>query len=798
MKTTPDLSFGSWLGLRRKAFDLTQGELAERVGCAVITIQKIEANERRPSKQMTRRLATPLQITEQDYPEFEAFARQGECAHHFAKYEFTSGITHWGQFSRRASNLPVPPTALIGRDKDVALACRRLLEDGIRLLTLVGPPGVGKTRLAIQIAACLLNSFEDGVFFVSLAQVQDPEAVMMTIAQTLAVNQIGEQSFTNRLKEYLRDKQMLLVLDNFEQILTAAPLIGDLLEGCPWVNVLVTSRSPLSIRGERCLPVLPLTLPDEGSVERDPQILIRFSSIELLVSRMQDVQPEFLLTNENSGVIEAICRRLDGLPLAIELAAGRVGSMPLEMLLAKYSERQILYMEGLRDLTDRHRTLYHAIDWSYALLSADEKILLTRLSVFSGGCTAEAVESVMPELPAQVSLEALRALVNHNLVMKYQKNGAPRYTLLETIRTYAKQRLIENGQEELIRQRHAEIYLSLAEQAMRYLRTSEQVTWLDRLELERPNLRFALSWFLNTTGDVNKGLRLAGALGWFWNVRCHVSEGFYWLVYALNTGENACPDLRIEALIGMGSLAFLQGNLALARTGFEECIALCRAAGTSHQPELALALGGLANVMMYQIDPQAVKRAAEESLSISEQIGDTWGIGMALLLTAEAQLLNRDYHGAVNNFIMGLSALRKTGDRWGIGSALMDLGYTYLLLGDLKRARAFLEESTALLCEIGERSVRSLTLNILAQVVQQQGDHQQASMLYRECLDLLNKAGIEASIADVQYNLANFVQAHGNYSLAQRLYCQSLELFSERGDEQGIARCQAGLAEVMV
>lgn len=796
MKTTADNSFGAWLRKRRKALDQTQGELAGQAGCAVITIQKIEANQRRPSKPMAKRLAECLKIAEVDYPAFLEFARLGRQSHRFSVIGAGDDTTVWRWSPHQLTNLPVPPTAIIGRDHDIALARRLMLDEGARLLTLVGPPGVGKTRLAIEIAASMLDEFEDGVFFVSLASLLDSEQVVQAIAQTLAVNQLGERTFAERLKEYLRDEQALLVLDNFEQVLSAASFIGTLLAECPWVSILVTSRAPLAIRAERQFLVHPLALPDEGSAESDPQSLMRYSAIELMALRAGDRQPDFTLTSENANTIVAICRRLDGLPLAIELVAARIGYLEPQMLLEQFSARNILWVDGWRDLPDRQRTLYHAIDWSYTLLTVDDRVLLSRLSVFYGGCTEEAAQNVMLEHPAQVTLDGLRSLANHHLVVQYLHLGNLRYTLLETIRAFATQRLAESGEQDQIRQACADYYLWLAEQAEPFLRTATQLTWLDRLEAERPNLLAALEWFLEVEEDVEKGLRLAGALGWFWNVRCHVSEGRQWLAKALDVGANVRPELRITALIGAATLAFQQGDLAVARAMLEECVILCRAAGSSQRRNLSLSLGGLANVVMYQIDHQAVRLAAEESLAISKQIGDPWVTGMALLLIAEAHLLERDYHGAKSDFEAGLTILRDTGDRWGISSALMDLGYTHLLLGDLDTASTLLENSVALLREVGERSVRSLTLNILAQVRLQQGDYAQASLLYSECLDLLHKMGIEASIADVQFNLARFVQAHGNYSLAERLYNASLKMYAEQGDEQGIARCRAGLAEI--
>ena len=445
---------------------------------------------------------------------------------------------------------------------------------------------------------------------------------------------------------------------------------------------------------------------------------------------------------------------------------------------------------------ERHRTLYDGIDWSYALLTPEEQLLLARLGVFVGGWTLEAAESMMRDITPHASLttlDALTSLVNNNLVVRQKHSGELRFTLLETIREYALERLAEKGEEETSRQRHAKYYLALAEEADPHLRTTAQQVWLDRLDIERGNLRAALAWFIEHTADVESGLRLAGALGRFWAIRSYVSEGRNWSAKALQKGSGAPPAFRAQVLSRAGALAW-PGDLAAARLLLEESIVLYRELCPSQEWELALALTAFALVLAYQADPDSVQLAAEEAETLFRQVEDKWGVALALAVVGEAHLLRHDYIGACSRFEESLALFRGTGDKWGIGIPLLNWGYTDSLQGNLDAARARIEEGIIMHREVGERLMRSLFLNILAQVVQQQGDYQQAAELYHESLDLLQKMGLESSIPDVLYNLAHLAESQGHYLLAARLYDKSAAIFSEQGNEQGVAKCHAGLA----
>ncbi|MCW5883326.1 MAG: XRE family transcriptional regulator, partial [Anaerolineae bacterium] len=490
----------------------TQRELAAAAGYAEVTLRKVEADELRPSREMAQRLAKALQISPQEHAQFLRFARA-------EGYELPSQIST--ETSRDAltapGSLPLPRTRLIGRAHEVAAVGEQLLRDEVGILTLTGPGGIGKTRLALEVAADLLDDFADGVYFVSLAPIQDPAHVLSAIAQTLNIREQGSQPLRESLMAHLRSRRVLLVLDNFEHVVAAAPLTLELLSGAPGLKVLCTSQVVLRLRAEHEFPVAPLPLPPlpegrrqkaEGGTRHavgsrpqagdgDTEYALRitdYPSVQLFVQRAQDVRPDFALTPALAGPVAEICRRLEGMPLAIELAAARVKVLPPTALLARLERRLTLLTGGARDLPARQRTLRATIDWSYNLLDEAEKTLFRRLAVFVGGCTLDAVETVCWADSGDLAdpLDLLGSLVDKSLLRSQDEGEVPCFVMLETIREYAREQMIASGEWESLALEHARYFVALAERLSGALQGRDQAASLDELEREHDNLRAVL------------------------------------------------------------------------------------------------------------------------------------------------------------------------------------------------------------------------------------------------------------------------------------------------------------------
>ncbi|HEY0069990.1 MAG TPA: tetratricopeptide repeat protein [Chloroflexia bacterium] len=784
-------TFSQLLKERRKALDLTQEDLAERVGCSIWTIRKLETGDRRPSRQVVELLADALRVPADQRPAFSNLARTSSGAGEFVVHASN------GAASQTPGNLPVSPTPLIGRKAEVEKARTRLLTDGVRLLTLVGPPGIGKTRLALEVAGELLDEFGDGVFFVPLAPVSAPPLVASTIAQVLGLKETSDESVDATLIQHLRHAKALLVLDNFEQVVSAAGLVGDLLARCPELKVLVTSREALRLRGERQFNVPPLALPGEGQLPT-VEALAGYAAVQLFVERAQAVS-NFRLTEENAGAVATICARLDGLPLAIELVAARSKLLPPKAILSRLmgpgaDGRASLRLAagGARDLPPRHQTLRAAIEWSYDLLEEGEQKLFARLGVFVGGSTiaaAEAVCNARGDLPID-PLEGVESLLDKSLVRQSGQEDEdvsidwePRFEMLETIREYAKERLEGSGEEEQIRYWHAEYYLALAETAESELRGPQQGEWLERLEQEHDNLRAALQWSLgqpqaNRPNDSNESdesdegeknderveiaLRLCGALGRFWEMHSHLTEGRKWLDMALERGTGtaasaasaASPAARAKALSGAGTLARYQGDFARARLLFDESLALRQALGD--KKGIAASLNNLGTV--------------------------AWGMG--------------DYATARLLFGESLAVRRELGDKHSVAGSLSNLAAVCRHLGEHDEARRYQEESLALMRELGNKRGIATALNNLGGVAWGQGDYATARQLFEESLALEREIGHKSGIADGLCNLGEVLTAQGDYAAARPLHEESLRIRQELGDRWGYAFSLEGFARL--
>lgn len=670
----------------------------------------------------------------------------------------------------RLDNLPRPRTALIGREAELVAASAELLRDDVALLTLTGPAGTGKTRLGIAVAAAVADRFADGVCFVPLAPIADPALVAPTIAKTLGLREAGNQTAIEGLKHYLRDRRLLLVLDNLEQVVAAGPEVMELAAACPHLKLLVTSREVLRVTGEHEYPVPPLPLPEAALALPAGDGLVAElganAAVRLFIERAREVRSGFELTAGNAAAVAEICRRLDGLPLAILLAAARVKILPPAALLTRLDHRLQFLTGGPRDLPARQQTLRGAIVWSYDLLDPAEQRLFRSLGVFVGGWTLEAAEAVCAGLGLELDLlDGLSSLVDKSLIRQRLVDDEPRFFMLETIREFALECLDEMVELEAARRSHAEYCLALAEAAEPELHGPRQIEWLNRLEREHANLRAALTWSLGTGlgapdssepgADPILGLRLAAALGRFWHKRSYFREGYRWLTHALAANPAVASDgasmgaefvaTRARALYQAGLLAHFQDQLGHAETLLTDALDLFRRLGDGRWIARTLAtLGSAASVAG---DDSRASRLFEESLSLAQAIGE-----------AEVAAL-----------------------------VLRQIGFSNWQRGQLDAAAEYLEESLRLCRKLGSISDLAWALNYLGNVARERGEHERSKTLLAEALGLLNELGEKRGLATCLLALGKLACTLGDYERAEAYLSESLTLAIEQGEKRAIA-----------
>jgi predicted ATPase len=792
-------SFGALLRFLRLRGDMNQRDLAIAVGYSEAQISRLEQNLRLPDPDVLRaRFLPALDLA----GEPELADRLLELAHAARNKsapapepppEPTAGPPAEEPLPASPAPLPAYPNALIGRDAEVAAAAALLAEPGVRLVTLTGPGGIGKTRLGVAVAAASAASFPHGAAFVPLATVADPRLVPAAIAQALDVPTSASRPPEVALRQWARDRQMLLVLDNFEQVASAAPALAELLAAGAGLKALVTSRTLLRIYGEHELPVTPLAMPRDAAP--DAEALADFPAVQLFVERARAARPSFTLGPDNARAVAAICASLDGLPLALELAAARLKLLSPAALLAQLGDRFAALTGGPRDRPARQRTLRAALAWSYDLLSPDEQALFRRASAFAGGFDAAAAHGVCADEPDPfITHELLDALANHSLLQPAEgAAGELRFTMLETVRAYAAEQLHASGEEAAARERHAAFFLQLAEDAAAALGGAEQARWLDRLEREGDNLRAALQWSVEARAG-EAAARFGAALWKYWRMRSRQSDGRAALEALLAISADAVHPARGYALYGAGWIAHDQGEFARAGAYYEASLQLYRALGDARG--IAEALHGVGEAAKLRKDFAAARAAFEESLALNEARGDAEGIAWTLDHLALIAFEQRDFPPMLAQAQSALRRFRALGHAWGTATALLHVGMAQNGLGDYAAAAASLREARDRYVQLGNRSNSAVPQRHLADALFEQGEVAEARSQLEESLQLSLGVGNRRLSARAMIGLARIALIEGALDEGALLAEVGAAILQEAGDERDVALAQRALGRV--
>ena len=775
--------FGKRLRRLREAAGLTQEELAGRAGLSPNAISDLErGRRRRPYPYTVRSLADALELSGEERDSlFAAVPKRGGGA----------ATPTAPAAASESSLLPTPPTPLVGRERDLREIATFLGRPEVRLLTLTGTGGVGKTRLAIRAAWEAAGLFADGVAFVALAPLGDAALVVPTIARSLGLKEAEGQSTRESLSVYLREKRFLLVLDNFEHVLEAVPEVAKLIESCPDLVVLATSRAPLRIQGEQEYPVPPLTLPPSTRSPAVEEVLDSHSG-RLFAERARAASPAFELTSHNAAAVAAICWRLAGLPLALELAAARVRFLDPAALLSRL-DRALSGGSWARDLPERQRTMRATLDWSHDLLHEPEKALFRRLSVFAGGFTLEAAKAVgMAEDPgAEDVVELLGNLVEQSLVVAKQDADGVRYGMLEPVRQYALEKLNESGEAGEMRLRHAGYYLALAEEAEPRIKGHDQVEWLDRLEAENDNLRAAMGRSLEA-GEARTAARFGWALAMYWVMRARYSEGRLLMEQTLEGDEGGLPaQMRARVLWALASCMYGSGDDERLMAISKESVALFRLAGDRHGEAYALEMVGFAALRLGEFDRAA--RILEEALEGFREQEDAYGSALILTHLAVVPLRRGEYQRAAGYAEEALALTRLTGDRLAANIALHVLAQAAWALGEYERTVAYFREALVLASEAADKTSSAYCMQGLAAVAGTRGQPRRVARLLGAVEALVKAAGIPLYVATADHDLHQRAASAARERLGEKEWSSAWDEGQAMTTEQAVEYALKGI-----
>ncbi|HEY0739570.1 MAG TPA: tetratricopeptide repeat protein [Herpetosiphonaceae bacterium] len=813
-------SFGTWVRRRRKALDLTQVALAHRVGCAEVSIRKWEADALRPSLEVAQRLADCLDIPAELHEKFVQAARAECCVDRLPKPAVAIELDRAAAPEPPSRppmprSLPAQTTPLIGREDEITRVCSLLRESHVRLLTLTGPGGIGKTRLSLAVGAEVMPRslavdpeveplFPDGVFFVPLATLSDPNLVVVAIAQALAVQETNRQPLIESLKSFLHSRKLLLILDNFEHLLSAAGVVAGLLRAAPELKVLVTSRALLHVYGERSFSVPSLAYPDPA-VLFSPELLLQCGAIQLFMDRVRAVDLSYPFDDAAISTVAQICRRLEGLPLAIELAAARISLYSPTDMLACLEQALPFLKGGAVDQDDRHQTLSHTIAWSYNLLKPSERTLFRRLAVFVGGFTLGAAISVCDLDNTPDLLDEVQALLDQSLLKKATSaGGEPRFCMLAMIREFALIQLTLSGELEIVALRHAHHYRRLAEAAEPKLVRQESIAWLDRLDVEYSNLRAALGWLSERQEQAELGLGLAGALWQFWDLRGQFAEGRQWLDTLLASSEDLPAAARVKALDGAGVLAKNQGDYARATSLHEQSLAFW----TAQADQLGIArsrlyLGVVAcstgNLSKAKDDLDSaltmLLALAAKTASPAPEVGQRLTqVQNALGLVACGY---SDYDQACRYFERALALSREQGNPGDEAHILSHLGGLKNRLRQYREAQEYLEQSLTIRRALRSQPGEAITLYNLAVAEQETFQYGEAQKHFLAALKIHQTTGDRREQINVQLCLGILYQQIGDLTEACSWLQRALSLCHSLEYETGQAFVLVNLGPVL-